>query len=163
MKYQPQMKVLSKIAGFALFLALFALMAQPVQAQSEKAVKAGIDFHHGTFAEAMAIAEKENKLIFVDAYAVWCGPCKRMQYKVFPNAEVGKYFNANFVNIKMDMEKGEGRTFARQWGIRGYPTLIVFNAKGKEIYRTMGGLYTADFLKFGKSGVAAGAADPANR
>ena len=161
------MKVLPKIAGFAFFFALIALMAQPIQAQSKKAAESGIHFHHGTFAEALAIAKAENKLVFVDAYAQWCGPCKMMQYKVFPNAEVGKYFNANFVNIKMDMEKGEGRTKARDWGIRGYPTLIVFNADGKQVYRVMGGLYAPDFIKFGKSGVAAAAAavaaDPSKR
>ena len=69
----------------------------------------GIEFAHGsTWKEILAKAEKEDKLIFVDAYAEWCGPCKKMAKDVFTQKEVGGYFNANFVNVKMDMEAGEG-------------------------------------------------------
>lgn len=37
-----------------------------------------INFELGTFEEALAKANKENKLLFVDCYTTWCGPCKQM-------------------------------------------------------------------------------------
>ena len=36
----------------------------------------GIDFFHGSWADAQAKAKSEQKLIFVDAFASWCGPCR---------------------------------------------------------------------------------------
>ena len=69
----------------------------------------GIDFlHNKNWKEILAQAKKENKLIFLDAYTSWCGPCKHMQSEVFTDMAVGYYFNKNFINVKMDMEEGEG-------------------------------------------------------
>ena len=58
--------------------------------------------------DVLAKAKKENKIVFVDAYTTWCGPCKWMAANIFPTKEVGDVFNASFVNAKIDMEKGEG-------------------------------------------------------
>ncbi|MFN4256425.1 MAG: thioredoxin family protein, partial [Saprospiraceae bacterium] len=68
----------------------------------------GMNFEHGTWAEVLAKAKAENKPIFMDAYTVWCGPCKMMSNQTFPDAKVAELFNARFVNVKVDMEKGEG-------------------------------------------------------
>ncbi|HCE85197.1 MAG TPA: hypothetical protein DEO99_03495, partial [Bacteroidetes bacterium] len=68
----------------------------------------GISFFEGSFDAAKELAAKEGKLIFMDSYAKWCGPCKRMARDVFTVEEVGDFFNANFVNLKMDMETEEG-------------------------------------------------------
>ena len=65
----------------------------------------GIEFFHGTWAEAKAKAKAEDKLIFVDAYAEWCGPCKRMSAQTFPDPKAGEFFNPNFICLKIDMEK----------------------------------------------------------
>ena len=64
----------------------------------------GIDFHHGTWKEALAEAQKQDKLVFIDAYAKWCGPCKKMAKNVFTLSEVGDFYNENFINVKLDME-----------------------------------------------------------
>ena len=64
----------------------------------------GMEFFHGKWEDALKMAQEQNKLIFVDSYTTWCGPCKRMSAQVFPKPEIGAFFNANFINVKMNME-----------------------------------------------------------
>ncbi|MBK9013501.1 MAG: thioredoxin family protein [Saprospiraceae bacterium] len=105
----------------------------------------GIQFTQGTWKEMLAKAKKEDKLIFMDAYAEWCGPCKKMARDVFTQKEVGDYFNAHFVNVKMDMEKGEGIGLSGDFGIQAYPTLLFINSDGKVVHRAVG-YHTTDLL-----------------
>lgn len=97
-----------------------------------------IDFRDGNWAEMLEMAKTENKVIFVDAYAVWCGPCKMMDKQVFTQASVGDFFNENFINAKIDMEKGEGRTLQREYQVTAYPTLLFINKNGELIHRAVG-------------------------
>ncbi|TNE56480.1 MAG: thioredoxin [Bacteroidetes bacterium] len=122
-------------------LALFFIGNVPAQ---------GIDFFHGSWAEAQEKAKAEQKLIFVDAFASWCGPCKRMAREVFPDAAVGDYFNANFINLKIDMEKPENREFASQYPVRAYPTLMVLDAEGKVVLKQVGAMNTDGLVAFGQ-------------
>jgi thiol:disulfide interchange protein len=115
----------------------------------------GINFFQGTWNEALAAAKKEKKLIFVDAYAVWCGPCKFMSNNVFPDAAVGEYFNKNFISYKFDMEKGEGPEFSNKYKVTAYPTLLFINAAGEVVYREMGARDANGFIKLGESALAA--------
>src|ERR1041385_7258181 len=83
----------------------------------------GIEFiHEKTFQEILDMAKAQNKLVFMDCYTSWCGPCKRLAAMVFPDPEVGEFFNATFINAKFDMEKEEGPTISSRYGIRAYPT-----------------------------------------
>ena len=90
------------------------------------------DFRHITFNQAKEAAKTEGKLIFVDFYTQWCGPCKRMATTVFPKKEIGDYLNAGFVNLKLDAE-AEGADLAKTVGIKAYPTLMVFDADGNPL------------------------------
>ncbi len=95
----------------------------------------GVQFFEGTWNEALEAAQEQRKLIFVDAYTVWCGPCKMMDRNVYPNSEVGQYYNEHFINVKMDMERGEGYSFASRYHVTVYPTLLFINHEGAQIYR----------------------------
>jgi len=113
-------------------LSILALLLQSAVTTSYPADETkGIQFFEGTFDEALVLAKKENKLIVFDAYASWCGPCKRMKSKVFTQEEIGSYFNSNFINVKFDMEKGEGPALARKYRVTAYPTLLFLNHKGE--------------------------------
>jgi len=110
----------------------------------------GIEFFHGTWAEALEKANEEEKLIFVDAYAKWCGPCKRMAKNVFTQAAVGDYFNANFINMKLDMEESESRDFKKSFSVSAYPTLFFIDEKGELVKKAVGGKSAQALIELGK-------------
>lgn len=111
---------------------------------------AQIQFAQGSWAETLAKAKQENKHVFVDAYAEWCGPCKMMAKNVFTNKEVGEFYNKNFVSYKFDMEKGEGPKFAQEYKIQAYPTLLYFSPKGELVHKGVGGRDNDGFVELGK-------------
>lgn len=101
-------------------------------------IDAGISFHQGNYSTAKKLAKQSNKTIFIDGYTEWCGPCKRMAKEVFTDAEVGKYFNANFINVKMDMEKTDGMLVSRRYSVNFYPTLLFIKPSGELIRKEVG-------------------------
>lgn len=111
----------------------------------------GIEFDHGTFNEALVKAKKENKLIFMDCYTTWCGPCKYLSKNIFTQKEVGDFYNKNFVNLKMDCEKGEGPALATKFGVNSYPSLLFIDANGNAIHKLVGGMPAEDLIKGGKA------------
>ena len=111
-----------------------------------------------SFKELLAIAKKENKLLFLDAYTTWCGPCKLMAKNVFPQETVGNFYNANFVNSKIDMEKGEGIDLAKTYNVRAYPTYLFINGDGELIHRVTSYYDAPDFINVGKDAI-----DPAKQ
>ncbi len=123
------MKLKSIIMTLALTLAALTANAQGMEFMPEGSL----------FKDAVAKATKEGKMIFLDCYTSWCGPCKAMAANVFPDKEVGDYMNPKFVNIKIDMEKGEGPQLNKKLQVSAYPTMIIFNSKGEEIGRLVGG------------------------
>jgi thiol:disulfide interchange protein len=96
------------------------------------------NFFEGTFEQALKEAAKKKKVIFVDAYTTWCGPCKMLNNSTFKDVKAGEFFNENFINIKIDMEKGEGPAFAMKYSVRAYPTLLFINAKGEVVHKSLG-------------------------
>lgn len=92
-------------------------------------------------------AKKEKKLIFVDCYTSWCGPCKMLAKNVFTQDAVADYFNQNFVNAKFDMEKdADGVILKKQFGVKAFPTLVFVNPVTQEVVHRMVGAGTADWL-----------------
>ncbi len=100
-----------------------------------------------TLEQASALAKAQKKLIFLDCYTQWCGPCKKMARDVFPMAEVGSFMNPKFVSIKIDMESAYGAPLAKKLQITAYPTFIIFNADAQEIGRFLGGSPADEFMK----------------
>ena len=103
--------------------------------------------------DVLAKAKKENKIVFVDAYTTWCGPCKWMAKNIFPVKEVGDVFNASFVNAKIDMEAGEGPDIAKKYGVRAYPTYIFVNGDGEIVHRSLGSKPADKFIDDAKAAV----------
>jgi thiol-disulfide isomerase/thioredoxin len=117
----------------------------------------GIEFFKGTWEEALAASKREGKPIFVDAYAEWCGPCKRMAAQTFPDPKVGAFFNANFVCLKVDMEKQENAQFVSKFPVSAYPTLMFIDENGGLVLKQTGAQGVDGLLELGKK--ALGKAD----
>lgn len=115
----------------------------------------GIQFEHGTWSEVLAKAKKENKLVFVDIYTTWCGPCKMMSNEIFPLENVGTFFNSNFINYKIDAEKGEGITVADKYSVQAYPTYLYVDGNGDLAYRSLGSMPADKFIAEGNKALEA--------
>lgn len=111
----------------------------------------GIEFSELSFEKALKEAEKTGKLIFVDAYATWCGPCKLMSRDVFTEESVGNFYSDNFINLKIDQEKGEGISFAKEYDVRFFPTLLFITGKGEIAHKAVGSMDPQEFIQLGKN------------
>lgn len=118
----------------------------------------GLQFDELPFKELIAKAKKENKLLFIDAYAVWCGPCKMMEKNIFPKPSVGEVYNKNFINARIDMEKGEGKDIAQKYAVRAYPTYLFLNGDGELVSQNFGYMEEKAFIA-----MATDLSDPKNR
>jgi thioredoxin 1 len=135
---------------FPILLFAFISLAYPLENISGNETETGISFHEGTWEEALKLAEEEGKPIFLDISASWCGPCKKLKASTFPDEEVGKFYNANFINVMVDGEKGEGIELARKFEIRGYPSLIFVDSNGELIAQTTGYRNPEQFIEIGE-------------
>lgn len=132
-------KVMNK---FLLFAAIGCSLTLGAFAQTRE-----INFKHDTpFSEVLAEAKKQQKLIFFDAYTSWCGPCKVMANTVFKTDSVADFFNQTFVNLKVDMEKGEGPALQKRFGVSAYPTLLFIDGDGNLVHKIVGSAPTNEFM-----------------
>lgn len=111
-------------------LLLILILASVFQVRAQEG---GISFEKGSWQEVRQKAIAEKKLIFADFYTEWCGPCLAMAEEVFPSMEVGNLYNAHFVNVKIDAEKGEGRELRDKYRVVSYPTFLFIDPVTGEI------------------------------
>jgi thioredoxin-related protein len=124
----------------------------------------GIKFNNNlSWTSLLKKAKEENKLVFMDCYTTWCGPCKMMSQKIFPRTEIGNYFNDRFISIQIQMDStGGDNDDIRNWyqdakrimheqKIDGFPTYLFFTSEGKLIHRGQGYIETPqDFIDIAK-------------
>lgn len=129
-----------------IFVFLVALLGLAIQMNAQ--TTEGMKFcKEGTkFAEAVVQAKAEKKMVFLDCYTSWCGPCKMMARDIFPQKKVGDFMNPKFICIKIDMEKGEGPSLTQKFQVSAFPTFIIFNSDAQEIGRFLGGSDADGFI-----------------
>ncbi|EMR03224.1 thioredoxin family protein [Cesiribacter andamanensis] len=98
---------------------------------------------------AVQRAKRENKLLFVDFYATWCGPCVYMSERVFTDKEVGNYFNQHYISVKIDAEKEE-QALVEKIQLEAYPTLVFFDPNQEIIYKKVGSMSAPELISMGR-------------
>jgi thioredoxin 1 len=132
------MKKIIKMSALALITMGFMVRSYEIKPAG------GIKFSHLSLEKAKEQAKKEEKIIFIDCYTSWCGPCKQMAATTFQNEGVAKIYNSKFVNLKVDIEKdSDGPEIARKYKISAYPTLLYIDETGK-LVKSMVGMQSAD-------------------
>lgn len=117
----------------------------------------GIEFSTQEWDKVLDQAKAEDKIVFVDAYTDWCGPCKKMSKQVFTSKKVGNFYNDNFISVKVDMEKGNGPQLGKNYGVHVYPTLLFVDGFGSLVHRVAGYQNVEQLIAEGKQ-----ASDPLN-
>jgi len=122
--------------------------------------KEGIKFSQETSWDLVVNkARKENKYIFVDLFATWCGPCKWMDKEVFSKENVGNLINTNFVSIKLQCDTTKNdNDFIKNWhndvksiclkyNINTFPTYLFFSPNGEPVHRQNGAMTDSLFIE----------------
>lgn len=102
-------------------------------------------FHNLSLDDAINLAKKENKLVFIDFYTDWCGPCKNMARQVFPQKKVGDFLNSKFVCLKLNAEK-EGKELAAKYNVKAYPTYVVLDTNTQPRMHASGAMNADEFI-----------------
>ncbi len=110
-------------------------------------------------------AKKENKYIFVDCYATWCGPCKQMDQKVYPNDSVGTFYNDKFISVKVQMDISENdppniksfylvaQELRETYSVNVLPSYLFISPTGKVVHKDVGMKNVTDFIKLGENAI----------
>ena len=117
---------------------LAALVLAAVSLSAQGATKWEHDFQ-----SALKRAKAENKVIFMDLWTEWCGPCLHLQKNVFPTAE-GQAALAKVVPFSALVQKRdgtplpEGTKLAEKFNLNAFPTMVILDGNGKELRRQVG-------------------------
>jgi|GEM_PF-1494017 len=118
-----------------------------------------------SFEEIKALAKATRKNIFIDAYATWCSPCKLMDQDIYPRAEVGRWYNANFISVKVQMDQTrqdtepikmwykDAKWLQEHFGVTTFPSYLFLDANGVLLHRAIGLLTADQFLKLGMDAI----------
>lgn len=110
-----------------------------------KVLVAQVEFFDGDFEQLQIKSKSEQRVFFIDMYTSWCGYCKKMDATTFQNEQLGEYVGKKFLAYKMNAEHSPGKDLAIKYGVKGYPTVLVFNPKGELIDKIVGYKDAASF------------------
>jgi thioredoxin-related protein len=161
-------KVVKKAICLTISIAFCSILltAQSINdSSSEKSIgKEGLNFVDNlSWAQVVEKAKKEDKYIFVDCYASWCGPCKKMDKEVYPLQEVGYFYNSKFVSLKLQLDTtsedgqqikalySDAHYIKEKYNILRFPTFLYFSPEGKILNSTSASMTSADFISLASS------------
>jgi thiol:disulfide interchange protein DsbD len=96
---------------------------------------------------ALRRARSEHKLVLVDIYAEWCAQCKELDERTWPDPAVRAWIDRNAVAVRIDTDK-QRPDLAATLQIRSYPSVLLLDADGRELARSLGFHNPAAMLGF---------------
>lgn len=126
----------------------------------------GIKFEEGlSWQQVQAKAKAEGKMIFLDCYTTWCGPCKKMDKEVYTDSNVGSFFNKHFINYKIQLDStpadnaavraayADARLIEKSHEVVAFPTMLFLSADGNVLKRQQGAVVVEDLIKIGQEAI----------
>ena len=123
----------------------------------------GVHFEDSlTWRQILEKAKRENKFIFLDCFASWCGPCKQMDQIVYTSGELGDYMNSRFISVKVQFDTtahddafvqtwyADARAIMQTYHIRAFPSFLFFAPDGSIVHRDLGYHDGDQFLQLAK-------------
>lgn len=98
---------------------------------------AGVAWFEGTAGEAMESAASSGKPVFLYWTSDWCPPCLAIESTAFRNSDFVD-LSRRFILIRLNGDLPEGQLHGEQFGVLGYPTVLVLLADGTELTRLPG-------------------------
>ncbi len=94
----------------------------------------GVRFVEKSLDEALSEAKRSNKNIFIDTYADWCIPCKRMELQ-FLDKELSDVLNQHYINVRINMDLSMyASAYRDRFDIVFLPTMIILDQEGNVKY-----------------------------
>jgi len=94
------------------------------------------------YKSASARAAKEKKLLMVDLYADWCGPCRMLDKTTFSNADVQAALSRDFIAVKVNIESidgnGNGELAKIKRDTRAIPHIVFYDSGGNKLSDLVG-------------------------
>jgi thioredoxin len=140
----------NKFVWFISLLVMLAAILSSANFHTDNNRNEGIQFFEGTWKEAVTKSKAENKPIFLDVYATWCGPCKMLERYTFSDKKVGAFFNANYINVSLDGEEAEGLRLMQKYNLHAYPSLLVIDQEENAKAVATGFMSPKNLVDFGK-------------
>jgi len=109
-------------------------------------------FQDLTADQALAAAKRDKKVVMIDFFTTWCGPCKKLDKTTWTDPEVQKWLAANTIALRLDAEVEV--ELAKTHRIESYPTMLFLNAEGTELDRIVGYKTPVEFLAQAKDALA---------
>ena len=139
-----------KITYLVFVVALLVLSAcdKPSAAEQTDATEAAdvmppavvaIEWFDGSIDQAFALAQAQNKPLFLYWGAVWCPPCVEIKQTAFKSQQFIAQSRL-FIPVYLDGDTERAQVYGEQFGAKVYPTMIIFNPAGEEVTRLHAGI-----------------------